>query len=89
MEERRGAHRLKQRHLGDPPKETPVADGSGSRQGPLQPPSPSLLTDPPVASAPRGPSDTQLRERQKAWRLERERFEESKRRGRPSDPAAK
>jgi hypothetical protein len=77
-----------QRHLGDPP-EDPRPEVPDETPG----------TDQEVSEAPtemamaaplptRGPSDTELRKRQRAWRLERARFEASKTTGSTLDPDA-
>lgn len=89
MEERHRAHAMKQRHLGDSREGPPaVVEPSPVDNPPPQAP-PPRESEPLVASPPRGPSDTHLRERQRAWRLERERFEEAKRRARTAQPPAK
>lgn len=75
MEERGGAHRVTQRHLGDPSEE-PLPE-EVKEPSPLPEPVPAIPLDPspPAAAVPREPSDVELRKRQRAWRIERARFE--------------
>ena len=75
MEERSGAHRVTQRLLdglpagepSEPVESPPEADGAD--------PGAPAQSSPPPPELPRGPSDTLLRERQKAWRRERARYD--------------
>ncbi len=81
MEERSGARRVTQQHLGDPPVESAPEDApEAPLVEPTTGPSDPAPLDPSSAPSPRGPSDLELRERQRAWRVERARFERSQRR---------
>ena len=76
MEGRDGARRLTQRSLdGDPARAGP-ADEEMPRE-PETPSAGSNPPEPPTDPVPplRGPSDLELRKRQRAWFLERARFE--------------
>lgn len=86
MAERRGADRVMQRQLSEP-EPTPPAEG------PDPPPDRDPETSeraPAERSIPRadGPSDAALRERQRLWWRERERFEAAQRR-KATDEASK
>jgi hypothetical protein len=88
MEERSGAHRVTQRHLGDPAEEvdespeTTEPTSETPPEAPPEPPSPALAVS-------RVPSDGELRKRQRAWREERARFEASKPRRESSHEGSK
>jgi len=76
VEERSGAHRVTQRLLIDPDGERPP-EGTDRTEAPETPAAP--LEEPTATpTVPRGPSDTELRKRQRAWRGERARFEASR-----------
>jgi hypothetical protein len=80
MEDRGGAHRVMQRRLEDPPVEaTPeeVEEAPEQSAGKTEPP---RTVEPLTLPPSRGPSDSALRERQRAWQQERARFEANKRR---------
>jgi hypothetical protein len=80
MEERSGAHRMTQRLLVDPPQDGSPVESDGIAEPETG--TPPARPEEPVAAptVPRGPSDTELRKRQRAWRGERARFEASRKR---------
>lgn len=79
MEERGSAHRVTQRRLAGSPEEiAPDAERDPLHASDAPSVSPAA-TVPPAPVTPRGPSDVELRKRQRAWREERARFERSKR----------
>lgn len=78
MEERGRTNRITQRRLGDA-AEDPSPEEIGSPPDPPQ--RAALVPAEPVAPDPdvtRGPSDLELRKRQRVWRLERARFERAR-----------
>ncbi len=89
MEERRSAHRVMQRHLGDPPEDPPPVRSEESPETAERTPNPTAEPATPQPVGPRGPSDTALRVRQQAWRRERARFEASKSARPPADEGSK
>ena len=83
MEDRRSPHRVTQRHLGESPTDGPPGATSDPSREDRSEPQPADRTPPPNAAIPapdipRGPSDLDLRERQRAWQKERARFEASR-----------
>jgi hypothetical protein len=83
MEERSGAHRLTQRHLGDTPEDTPAPEQPELSEIVRSLPKNEVVVPrvaPPGPTHPSEPSETALRQRQRAWQEERARFEASKRR---------
>lgn len=80
MEERGSAHRLTQRLLEDPDsvEETPVDPPDPVHEAEPGPRLSNTAAPPTTPALPLGPSDTLLRERQQAWRRERDRFEVAK-----------
>lgn len=78
MEERGGARRISQRMLDDPPAPGPTEELEGRPQSEDSPSEAISDETPPAPRGPRGPSDTELRKRQRAWQQERARFEASK-----------
>jgi hypothetical protein len=75
VEEHRSAHRVTQRLLEPEPSEE--TDSPPPEEEPL--PDPSPPPEPaPAPVFPRGPSDIELRKRQRAWFRERARYEASR-----------
>jgi hypothetical protein len=78
MEERSGAHRVMQRRLGDPDEVLPPETANESQETLDPTPAPPSEPGPPVPAISREPSDIELRKRQRAWRIERARFESAR-----------
>jgi hypothetical protein len=81
---------MTQRHLGDPPEDDPAPEAVEEHPAPaLETVAPPAVPSAPALAVPHGPSDVELRKRQRAWQQERARFESSRQHRRPTEEEPK